>query len=198
MPKAFSEKEKDWIKEKLLKEGQKLFERYGLEKTTVDEIVRNVGISKGSFYLFYNSKEELFFDILEKIEREFKDKLFEKTTLLENPRKGLREFLLKGFEFLEKNPLFKYVTGGEIEYLMRKLPQDKISSHMNKDIGQIMNFIIKNQESGIFAKKNIKGIIAFLKLFPYIIIHKDEFESDEFEAMKNAIVEMIVNYLCDK
>ena len=68
MPKAWSEREKELIKKTLLSEGKKLFEKYGLQKTTVDEIVNAAQISKGSFYIFYQSKEELYFDVLDSIE----------------------------------------------------------------------------------------------------------------------------------
>ncbi|MDY4210978.1 MAG: TetR/AcrR family transcriptional regulator [Treponema sp.] len=34
-----------------------------MKKTTVDELVKRTGIPKGTFYLFYPSKEILLFDI---------------------------------------------------------------------------------------------------------------------------------------
>ena len=60
MPKAFSEHEKETIRTQMREKGKKLFEKHGLKKTSVDEVTEAVGISKGSFYLFYGSKEELF------------------------------------------------------------------------------------------------------------------------------------------
>ena len=68
MPRPWSEKEKIVIKKSLTKEARKLFEKYGLQKTTIDDIVSATHISKGSFYLFYQSKEELYFDVLEEVE----------------------------------------------------------------------------------------------------------------------------------
>ena len=35
----------------------------GVKKTTVDELVKRTGIPKGTFYLFYPSKEMLLFDV---------------------------------------------------------------------------------------------------------------------------------------
>jgi AcrR family transcriptional regulator len=60
MPKAFSEHEKDIIRAQMREKGKDLFEKQGLKKTSVDELTAAVGISKGAFYLFYESKEELF------------------------------------------------------------------------------------------------------------------------------------------
>ena len=68
MPRAFTKQEQAVINERLLESGAKLFGRYGLRKTTVEEITRDAGISKGSFYRFFESKELLCFTILETIQ----------------------------------------------------------------------------------------------------------------------------------
>ena len=60
MPKAFSEEEKARIRERLLEAGRKRFTRYGLKKTTIEELAGAARIAKGSFYLFFDSKEELY------------------------------------------------------------------------------------------------------------------------------------------
>ena len=64
MPKAFAEHEKTIIRQQLHEKGQQLFALHGLKKTSVDDLVQAVGISKGAFYLFYASKEELLLEIL--------------------------------------------------------------------------------------------------------------------------------------
>lgn len=195
MPRAFDKREKEWIRNRLIEEGRKLFEKYGFKKTSIDEIVRNVGISKGSFYLFYNSKEELLFDIIEKIEREFKEKIFSEVIATEkNPKEILRKLFLNLFDFLENTAILRQISGMEIGVLIRKIPKEKIINHMNEDIRQILNFISFYQERGFFLKRDMDGFIGFLKLMPYLIIHKDEFSKDEFKAVKEFIIDMVVNY----
>ena len=75
MAKAFDDNERKLIKDKL-KEGALLFiQQQGVRKTSVDELVKYANISKGAFYLFYTSKELLFFDTIidyhKKLEKEF-------------------------------------------------------------------------------------------------------------------------------
>jgi len=48
MPKAWSKQEKEIIRKNLINKSMKLFEKYGLQKTTVDEIVRAAGIDRKS------------------------------------------------------------------------------------------------------------------------------------------------------
>ena len=65
MPKLYSDEEKKNIIAKLKKEANTLMQEKGVKKTTVDELVKRVGIPKGSFYLFYPSKEMLLFEVLQ-------------------------------------------------------------------------------------------------------------------------------------
>lgn len=63
MPKTYSEKERAEITARLKSVANELMMEKGVKKATVDEIVKRAGIPKGTFYLFYPSKEMLFFDV---------------------------------------------------------------------------------------------------------------------------------------
>lgn len=58
MPTGFTEDEQQKIKEALFRAGIRLIRKYGVQRTTVDKLTKECGIAKGSFYLFYSSKEE--------------------------------------------------------------------------------------------------------------------------------------------
>ena len=64
MPRAFTQSETAEIEEALRRAAENCLARYGVRKTTVDELARSAGISKGSFYRFHPSKEALFFHTL--------------------------------------------------------------------------------------------------------------------------------------
>ena len=68
MPKAFTVDEKELISKRLLEQGYKQFSTYGLKKTSIEGLAVAAGISKASFYVFYESKESLFMDIVEQAE----------------------------------------------------------------------------------------------------------------------------------
>ena len=54
----------------ILESARALFGRYGFEKTTVEDIARQAGISKGAVYLEFSNKDEIFVAIV----RQFKDR----------------------------------------------------------------------------------------------------------------------------
>ncbi|MEI7475760.1 MAG: TetR/AcrR family transcriptional regulator [bacterium] len=49
----------------ILNTAQKLYTEKGFEKTTIDEIAKSVGISKGSVYLDFKNKEDILISIIE-------------------------------------------------------------------------------------------------------------------------------------
>jgi AcrR family transcriptional regulator len=71
MPRRFTREEEDAIRTALLGAGRRIMGARGVRKTSIDELVREAGISKGSFYRFFPGKEALALDVLAGWEREF-------------------------------------------------------------------------------------------------------------------------------
>ena len=67
---AFTDYETEQLHKALLKETRRCAVTLGMKKTSVDQLTKAVGIAKGSFYKFYESKEMAFFAVLESIHSE--------------------------------------------------------------------------------------------------------------------------------
>ena len=67
---AFTDYETEQLRKALLKETRRCAVTLGMKKTSVDQLTKAVGIAKGSFYKFYESKEMAFFAVLESIHSE--------------------------------------------------------------------------------------------------------------------------------
>ncbi len=55
------------IKEELARTSVELFARQGYAKTSVQQIVDAAGVTKGALYHYFNSKDDLLFDIYDRI-----------------------------------------------------------------------------------------------------------------------------------
>ncbi|MDM7989739.1 TetR/AcrR family transcriptional regulator [Arthrobacter sp. zg-Y877] len=55
------------IKEELARTSVELFARHGYAKTSVQQIVDAAGVTKGALYHYFNSKDDLLFDIYDRI-----------------------------------------------------------------------------------------------------------------------------------
>ena len=61
---AYSEEERAQIREKLIMEGLALMAKQGIQHTTVEQIYRQVGISRTFFYSFFPTKEDFVLETL--------------------------------------------------------------------------------------------------------------------------------------
>ena len=124
MPKSFTEAEKAYIRERLLREAEACLGVYGIRRTTVDELVRRAGIPKGTFYLFYESKEALIFDVILKLNAEIQANA---AALISNMRakpdaEELTEIVFGLYQSLDGSFLLKLLESGELEFLMQNAP----------------------------------------------------------------------------
>jgi AcrR family transcriptional regulator len=80
-------------KQQIIEAGSRLVVQKGIEKTSLADIAEEAGISKGSLYYYYASKNELIFDITETHINQISDNLF--TIIEESKGNASWEELLK-------------------------------------------------------------------------------------------------------
>ena len=72
---GFTEKERVEIRQRLIDSGYELSTEIGLKKMTVAMIAKNTGVSVGTFYNFYASKEEFVIAMIRETEKGFEEKM---------------------------------------------------------------------------------------------------------------------------
>lgn len=88
MAKNFTELDISSLKNKLKEECKKSWKENGYKSTSIAYLTKKVGISTGSFYRIYETKEDLFFDVFSMIQINLKNKL----KYIINQNKGLEGF----------------------------------------------------------------------------------------------------------
>ncbi len=197
MPSGFTDKEIKMIKKELLKEGKKLFSIYGLKKTTIKDLTKAVGIAQGSFYKFFDSKEELYFEILDLEGQKMRDELKEYSKLVKtNPREGIKKILIEAYSSLENNDLFKDLfSENTYELLVRKLPEEKIEEHIEMDFSEIIPLIKIGQQKNIIKNKDPKAITGILHSLFFITLHKEDIGESVFDDTFELLINLIVDGL---
>ncbi|WP_439810246.1 TetR/AcrR family transcriptional regulator [Parabacteroides distasonis] len=195
MAKAFDDNERKLIKSKL-KEGALLFiQQQGVRKTSVDELVKYANISKGAFYLFYVSKELLFFDTIidyhNKLEKEFLNAINKHT---DNITVDILTDIISDLLINNKQYFISIFANSDIEYLSRKLPQEVLSKHADDDtilMNKLLKFIPKNKpiDTKVFAGA-LRG--AFLTILNERTIGVDIY-NDVFKFIVRGIVKQLFN-----
>lgn len=132
MSPAFSIDDKERIRESILASAESAFAKMGIKRTRIEDIARTAGIAKGTFYLFYSSKEILFFELLERIETTERAPIANK--LRAAGKLNFENFVEEEIAALERHPfLLTALRGDDISYLFRKIPAERIAAHMSKD-----------------------------------------------------------------
>lgn len=133
-------------REKILHSAKELFSKKGYHNTTVEEIVRHAGLSKGAFYFYFKSKEELFKHLIENVYEEIVRKLSEWEKNSEEKEEAIIGFVLElGKKLYEEKEivdifLFHMVAHGE-EF--RNLYFQKTS-----DLKRRIKALMKSEELG--------------------------------------------------
>ena len=134
MAKAFTDQEKEYIKRQLLEAAKVCLKLYGIKKTTVDELTRRCQISKGAFYTFYKTKELLFWDVMNMLHEAAHLYMDEAVNRLDEiSSEGLAEALFNTYKYIYNTFPLVFLENSEIEYLIRKLPQEVIEEHHAED-----------------------------------------------------------------
>jgi AcrR family transcriptional regulator len=198
MPKAFSEYEKKILRAQLIEKGKKLFEKHGLRKTSVDELTEAVGISKGAFYLFFESKEELFLEILEELEVDFRARIFKfaaspKINARHLLAKLLRDALLAWDEF----PLLKSFSLADYEYLVRKLPPERIQAHVNRDDDFVADFLERIKREDVVVKAPPRIISNLMKSLFYFSLHRDDLGEENYIETMEVLTDLTARYITE-
>ncbi len=188
MPKTFTQEERNYIKRRLLEEGRVCLAQYGIRKTTVDELVKRVNIPKGTFYLFYQSKEMLFFDVLCIIHNELHNTLLERIKSLDEEKNvdALTDLLFGLYKQLDPILLHLLIDNGEIELLIRKLPAEIVAQHTQQDNLSVEKLLAIFP--GKYNEQDIKIFSAVLRAIFCSILHKREIGEDIFDDAIRAML----------
>lgn len=163
-------------RKKIIDKAWELFAKNGYEETKVEDITKDLGISKGSFYTYFATKEELLYEVLGKIKKEVIENL-ENINVDQTPEKVLEDYVKAKMNYAVKilnnmklRVVEKYLIDPKLRILFQEL-QEKSTNFIKINI--VEKFNSKNGN-----KYNADVISEF------ILISIEEFLYDEF-VLKN-------------
>ena len=193
MATAFTTEEKEVIRKKLQKVAKECLQRYGVKKTTVDQMAAMVDISKGSFYNFYSSKEMLFFTVLEEYQIDVMNRLTEQLgmeTKIDTNR--LVQLLYDFYQDFRYSFMYTIFKNHEMELLIRKLPKEVITNHHLID-----DRMVKKIVSRIDIRENVSVEIvsALFRTIAMTILHIEEIGEEQFDTTLKLVIQGIVEQI---
>lgn len=190
MSRGFTNGEKKEIREKLIEALESELKYQKINKISIDELVSKVGIAKGSFYLFFKSKEFLFMELINKIQGDIVDS-FKHIAKEENisEKEKLKKFFFILIQELQHNPWLYQLSTVGFDKTIRRLPEDMKETLRKNDIADIQK-ILENLDLAPTA--SLEEITVILQIILASIVRKEEFGNNY-----NTSVNLMVNILVD-
>ena len=161
---AFTDYETEQLRKALLKETRHCAVTLGMKKTSVEQLTEAVGISKGSFYKFFDSKELLFFAVLEDIHTECfaaAQKSLQENAAID-PASRTAAAILAACRWLSETKAFVFIEN-DAEFLLHRLPEEVKTAHYHDDETHIRQLLEKYDlvpSRGIsLAAATVRGLI---------------------------------------
>ena len=193
MATAFTSEEKEVIRKKLHKVAKECLQRYGVKKTTVDQMAAMVDISKGSFYNFYSSKEMLFFAVLEEYQIDVMNRLTEQLGMeAKIDTNRLVQLLYDFYQDFRYSFMYTIFKNHEMELLVRKLPKEAITNHHLID-----DRMVKKIVSRINIRENVSVEIvsALFRTIAMTILHIEEIGEKQFDTTLKLVIQGVVEQI---
>lgn len=190
MPKGFSEEEKKRVRQRLFDECKACWQQYGYKKTSIDMLCQNIGIAKGSFYHFYETKEALFYEVITQIQEDLYETV--ENRLKQEPSKyGVASALKEIYAEYIAHPFIYDNKSPDFLSFINKL-SEKQRQELNENSYVGTKFMLNKS----FLKLKIEEDLAISILSATLntIAHKEEMLSDPkvvFSFMIDHLIEDI-------
>lgn len=192
MPKSYSDQEREYIRKRLKEEAAKCLAQYGVRRTTVDELVKRVNIPKGTFYLFYPSKELLLFEVIQEEHEAVNQKLYQALSELadsELSAEKITDVIFDFYKMTENMLILKLLDAGDVELLVRKLPREVVEAHFQDDTDTIEKMFALLP---VKKEVDIKVISAAFHGIYYATLHKKEIGKEQYNQALRMLIHGVV------
>lgn len=190
MPKIFSNNERNNIEKRLLEAASMCLSLYGVRRTTVDEIVKTAHIAKGSFYLFYDSKEDLFLSLLENFLSSLEEKYLDMLQNLDENHivTSLTSVFYNIALLFYEEGIYRFLDKDNIALITRKVDEKKLKSlidEIDKSYEAIFSYF------SIESKDDIKRFKDAYKAVLSLFLSEDE-EEEKKEVVKTLLEGLVL------
>ena len=180
-------------KERILAIAQKIFARFGIQKTTMDEIAKMARMGKATLYYYFKSKEEIFAQVIHKESRVLKKKLQEAISKADTPQEKIKAYVLTRMKHLKE--LSNYYTTLTDEYLDHySFVENERKDFTEHEIKTLTEILEQGIRWNVFAMKDAGLTARMIAIalkgleYPLIVVNKNQNNmEDEINQMLNIL-----------
>ncbi len=169
-PKVTSEYKTE-VKERIIQSAVECFSKYGLDRTRMDDVAQKADLSKGTLYLYFKSKEDLFYVICENNLRVLKEQLSHIFATTKEDLVSNAEQFYENFHKEEKRESEKVFCEIIAESARNPKLQKILYTQRIKTFNVVREYLDRQMEKGFFKKDTDTEAIAsgFVALYDGLI-----------------------------
>ena len=187
----FTDEQRLLIRNRLLQSAQRHAISDGVQKTSLDTLTSEAGISKSSFYKFYESKEMLFLEVAASWEDQILSSALR--TLSSDQQLTSKEraarFVYAVFETIHHLGIARFLRE-DLQYLNAFLPQEEARAHCLTSAKGIYDTL---REARIRFTESEETVLAVIQLMYLSILSIGDIGENFFPALH-----MLVSSACDR
>jgi len=186
---AFTPDERDSIARTLVDTAEQLFATQGLKKTSLDELVQAAGISKGSFYVFFDSKESLYLEVMLRRAPLVASGLSE---ALSRPvdEENLVGLMRAMTDVLVDDPFYRrlLMRADELTAVTRRVGPEQLARVVPQVVSPVLDYLAAGQRAGVLvddiAPTTLLGVMRSVGL---VVMSRDRFGA-EYDDVLDATI----------
>lgn len=196
----FTDAKRERVRETLHETGRELFGRHGLRKTTIEELTEPAEIATGTFYQFYDSKEELYIEILKEYSREFGPRLLRNSfEAHDDPEDAIEAFLKLLTNEFESNPLIhQVIVEDEFNRIKAQYAEQKREAEREHDVTYLLPHIEQWYDDGRMSGPDPETIARAIESVAYITLHEEDIGEDHYSAVRDTLIAAVADGLTNE
>jgi AcrR family transcriptional regulator len=196
----FSDDEREAIRRQLVETGRELLVQFGPGKTHVADVTDEVGIAKGTFYQFFDSKEALYFEIFVREREEFLDGIETDLADAADAEAGVVRLFDGYLSWIEESPLLQRLVAEEAyRTLPRELPAERLEREQREALAELRPFFDAWRESGQLRDLEFELFLGVMGSVSLVALHREEFQHgpgpDRYPEIRDVLVETVARGL---
>jgi len=183
------------IKSSIIKAAENLFQKYGINKTTMEDIAKESRKAKSTLYYYFKNKEEIFDAVLIKEMNEIFQIVRDAVSVEKDFEGKMRAYVITDLREIKKRVNLYSIVKSEIvydEHFIKKFRESFDTRDVNF-ITEIIEYGVKNQELRPLTDDEIKTLshiilIAFRSIeLDLFIEHKFLNDDEKIDSLLNIL-----------
>ncbi len=187
-------------KQLIFRAARELFSTNGFKDTNIPEITKMAGVAVGTFYNYYNSKDEIFLDVFNFENEQVKRDLLSSIAPDEDPINTMTRMMIISRDIISSNLILREWYNKDLYSRMEK---HFFESNSNNRMNEIMQTYLEGMIEQWQAEGKIRNdldsgmVLALFNSTIYVDMQKTEIGIQYFPQLTYKLIEYIMKGLTD-